>query len=689
MEETNTMIKSDEPIRNPEDDQLGRANLAAVIAGEIRNIDASEGFVVGVLGPWGSGKTSLINLIRAELHKEPAITVLDFNPWMFSGADQLIERFFVELSEQLGQGPSKFEKASNLFAQYSKVVAPLQFVPVAGTLFQGVQGLGEAINALSEQRKGGIAEHRNKLADSLRELDAPIVVVIDDIDRLNTNEIRDIFKLVRLTAIFPNIIYIVAFDRTRIEHALSEGGLSGRDYLEKIIQAAYDIPVIPTGTLQQQLITAINEALESVIERGPFDTERWTGVLIEVIQPLFRSMRDVRRYAASLSGTVRSLEGRVSLVDVLGLEAIRVFLPDLFAAIGRSQDALTAPQSGFTDELNDPERKKDIEALFEIAGKQTKVVEALIGRLFPAAVRHLRNETYSRESQRQWSRDYRVAHPDFLAYYVERVAGNRLEGFWEAERAVRLLADSRQFEDFMQSIDPSVWEDVINALPALEETISPDVADQVIVALLNLLPQISDRQRGGFEPRPAQVVIGIIYRLLRRLPTGAIDNAVRSAFPQIRTLSGKLILLDTVVDDQNDGLQLVSENAAREFQAALRSAVREASPEALAEEPSVFTLLSWTKKTAEPPEPPFALPETGIVGGALLKGAVILNTYHSDGPIRSEKTLNWDSLVELVGGEQEVRRIADMYRGNGDDQSLADAVNVADQYLSGWRPSFP
>src|SRR5215207_11524466 len=236
------MIKSDEPIRNPEDDQLGRANLAAMIAGEIRNIDASEGFVVGVLGPWGSGKTSLINLIRTELSKEPAVTILEFNPWMFSGTDQLIERFFVELSEQLGHGPDKLDKVADLFAQYSKVLAPLKYLPIASSLFEGAKELGEAIKALLEERKGGVEEHRQRLRKALGELNKPIVVVIDDVDRLSTNEIRDVFKLVRLTANFPKVIYIVAFDRSRVEHALTENGLSGRDYLEKIIQAAYDMP---------------------------------------------------------------------------------------------------------------------------------------------------------------------------------------------------------------------------------------------------------------------------------------------------------------------------------------------------------------------------------------------------------------------------------------------------------------
>ena len=60
------------------------------------------------------------------------------------------------------------------------------------------------------------------------------------------SEIRDIFKLVRLTANFPNIIYIVAFDRNRVEKALAEQGLPGRDYLEKILQVAFDLPVVPS-----------------------------------------------------------------------------------------------------------------------------------------------------------------------------------------------------------------------------------------------------------------------------------------------------------------------------------------------------------------------------------------------------------------------------------------------------------
>src|ERR1700722_4542209 len=91
----------DNPIEQPAEDLLGRKSMAGVVADEIRTADASKGYVFSVMGPWGSGKTSLVNLVRHELAKDPAIPVLDFNPWMFSGTEQLVDSFFRELSAQL------------------------------------------------------------------------------------------------------------------------------------------------------------------------------------------------------------------------------------------------------------------------------------------------------------------------------------------------------------------------------------------------------------------------------------------------------------------------------------------------------------------------------------------------------------------------------------------------------------
>ena len=86
-------MPNDNPIENLCDDVLGRAEVAESFAQHVLALDATEGAVVGVFGPWGSGKTSFLNLAKAPKY-EPSAHVVHFNPWLFSGTEQLIHQFF-------------------------------------------------------------------------------------------------------------------------------------------------------------------------------------------------------------------------------------------------------------------------------------------------------------------------------------------------------------------------------------------------------------------------------------------------------------------------------------------------------------------------------------------------------------------------------------------------------------------
>src|SRR5436190_1928866 len=94
---------ADSPITKAEQDELGRLGLARQIVEQIRRTPCDEGFVIGLLGPWGSGKTSILNLVRAQLAQAASedVIVVPFNPWLFSGAEQLVTRFFAELAAAL------------------------------------------------------------------------------------------------------------------------------------------------------------------------------------------------------------------------------------------------------------------------------------------------------------------------------------------------------------------------------------------------------------------------------------------------------------------------------------------------------------------------------------------------------------------------------------------------------------
>ena len=685
------MIRNDEPITEPDEDVLGRARIAEVIAGEIRSIDASSGAVIGILGPWGAGKTSLINLLRNELKGPPWIRSISFNPWMFSGSDQLVDRFFSELAAQLRSEPGRFSQLADALEDYGEVVSPLQFIPVVGSWVGWLTGAGKALKDLRSRRKGGIEQQRDQVSRKLKDLDSPIVVVIDDIDRLPTGEIRDVFKLVRLTANFPNIIYLVAFDRLRVERALTEQGLPGRDYLEKIVQVVYDLPAIPEAVLGRQVAEAIDEALAGMEVEGPFNPDRWPDAFLDVIRPLVRNMRDVRRYAGSLRGTVRSLDGEVELVDVLALEAVRMFLPDVFATAMASQEALTTPASGAStfDDLRDARAKPVIEALLEAGKERPDVVRAMVERLFPAAARYLEHGHGVADSSATYLRERRVAHPEVFAYYCERVAGAGLQAFKSAERAFRLLTDKDALDAYFRSLDPSEWENVISALEAYENEFPVEAALPATVVLLNLVPEIPERPRGFFDFDARQVVTRVVFRLLRRLPdAGAIEETVRAALPQITTLREKLSLLNLVGHEEDLGQRLISGEASQELEAALREEIRSATPQALAREQQIRWLVTWTKKNTAPSEPALELSPDPALGSALLKGAVSEVRSYPTGTrsVRVEKRFQLESLVEQVGSEDAVRQIIEQCRDQAEDPALTEAIGLAERYLSGWRP---
>ncbi|MGH1550789.1 KAP family P-loop NTPase fold protein [Leifsonia poae] len=273
----------DNPIVSAGEDVLGRADVARRFAKGLRELDLSAGLVVGVLGAWGSGKSSFVNLMREEFESEPKLAVVDFNPWMFSGAQQLVDVFFKELAVELRlENPSRFGAIADGLDEYGDVLSPISMIPGVGARWDRAFRSYQTARRWWKDR--GAQPMRKKVADALGVLDQPVVVVIDDIDRLSTGEIRDIFKLVRLTASFPNVIYVLAFDRKRVELALEEVNVPGRAYLEKIVQLTFDLPGIPREKLRSQLLDALSPMVDDV-ENVRFDPDRWPDVFYEVVEP--------------------------------------------------------------------------------------------------------------------------------------------------------------------------------------------------------------------------------------------------------------------------------------------------------------------------------------------------------------------------------------------------------------------
>ena len=679
-------IGADNPIRKPEDDVLGRTKFARCFAEQALSLDATGGVVVGVLGPWGSGKTSFVNLARLYL-EGAGVPVLDFNPWMFSGAEQLVESFFVELSAQLKLRPG-LAKAGKDLEEYGESFSGLGWLPLVGPWIERGRAATKILAKMLQRRKEGVGHRRANVEKALAALEKPLVVVVDDIDRLTYSEIRDIFKLVRLTANFPNVIYILAFDRDRVEKALAEQGIPGRDYIEKILQVAVDIPAVPPNVLNKEIFRALDNALSTCDKAGPLDQSAWPDVFMEIIRPLVRNMRDVRRYSANVYGAVRDLEGQVALVDVLALEAIRVFLPDAFREMHPAVDGLTTTSDPYGLRGGEPHLKAQIDRLIGAADAHEKVIRALVERLFPGAQRHIGGVHYGNDWKPRWLRGRRVAHEDVLRLYLERVAGEGLQAFTYAEQAWGLMADRGAFDSYLRLLDADRLQDVIASLETYEEDFAPEHVVPGAVTLLNLMPTLPERPSGMFDFGASLVVGRVVYRLVRSLKDPrAIEAAVREILPQVTTLSSRLELIEMVGYREDVGHKLVSEDAARAFQTDWRFQVRAASADVLADERELLRVLAVAKRGADPADPSIEIPDSPCMTLALLQSARSEVKGQAEGSraIHRSARLAWQALIELYGDEAVLCARIEKLKGahiEGNDELL----QLADKYVGGWRP---
>jgi KAP family P-loop domain protein len=159
----------DNPIIKEEDDLLGRKNLAELFVKTLRSIDATKGAVVSVMGAWGSGKTSFINLVKQELEETSTIPVIEFNPWMFSGSEQLPEIFFHEIAVELKlMNNSKFDKVSDAISEYSDALSILAYVPYVGKWLDRSIRTYKSLHKLKKEK--GAKQLRKKLRIALKSL---------------------------------------------------------------------------------------------------------------------------------------------------------------------------------------------------------------------------------------------------------------------------------------------------------------------------------------------------------------------------------------------------------------------------------------------------------------------------------------------------------------------------------------
>lgn len=560
---------SDRPIATIDDDLLDRRNFAESLSKAISGWKGRDSLIIALHGDWGSGKSSIKNMTLSAFPKLglESPEIIEFNPWEWAGQDKISKSFFEELASSVGQvdkskSRKKLAKKIKLYGSYLNSGATIVtgFTAALPTLFllAAIFGFGsifsnkELVKNISTfllattvgwaaflkwggklaGQLGGLAEEHANLAEmsleklkkslkkDLSNLKKPLLVVVDDIDRLTTEETRVVFQLVKANADFPNMVYLLLFQRDIVEAKLTDSTQQGRDYLEKIIQVPFDIPKIEQARLEKILFTNLDRILEEdqkILKR--FDKTRWGNVYHGGLQAYFRTLRNVYRYTSTLSFHVSLLKGtkafEVNPVDLIVIECFRVFEPDIYKALASSKSLVTSTDRHENANL---QKQKELEGILQKSSPDMKEdVKSLLKQLFPPIEGLLGGMNYSSSFSDSWFKELRICHPDIFDRYFQFSIPQDKISQSDLDELLELTSKASElFNKLKELKDKGQLKAALSQLDTYKQDISLEYTDSFIPALMDIGDEV-ENESGGFTGFSSHMhIVRIVLWYLRQ-----------------------------------------------------------------------------------------------------------------------------------------------------------------------------
>ena len=386
------------PIRSAEEDKLQRRVFVERLTAALINAETrlASGVVVGLTGPWGSGKSSILNMVHEHISENfHEALVVRFDPWLVSNGSAIIHEFLSELLGTINQNLQVKEQLSNFanhVAKYGEYLAPFADLITPGVGIIAKSGSKMVASVLN--REESLHSLRRKIFDDLEQIDRPIVVLIDELDRVEDEEIRAIAQLVRAVMDFPRISYLLAYDYERVVQALGgtgndQAGLErGRLYLEKIVQYQISIPI----SLPQEINALLNAELaplaeQQLIPEGWQVIERFQSLLEIVLPDLIAAPRDIRRLVGTFHVLASMIGREVDWLDLLGFSILQVKAPGTIARVKANPERVVGdPLSARVSlaRMSDEDRSvEDRIRKFVPEAERGDAISNLLGYLFP------------------------------------------------------------------------------------------------------------------------------------------------------------------------------------------------------------------------------------------------------------------------------------------------------------------
>jgi predicted KAP-like P-loop ATPase len=560
---------TDRPLSDPLHDDFQRDVFAIRLAEELLAPAHTSSIVVGLYGKWGEGKSTVLNFIKQHLATMPEkVLVVSFNPWLFPDESQLLHNFFAQLAREIeGAEPEeeqplaegRVEKAKQWFEKNIKKtdkplhtrkesLAKLASEYAGGISYAGV-GLSKVLNAILPSPPN-LEQLRKRIDEKIVASGKRVVIIIDDIDRLEKTQIQAVFRLVKLTANFRQTSYLLAFDDVMVARAIGEIFAAGADapgsdalsagqnFLEKIVQVPLRLPRARQQDLWRYCQARVQEALagtkteldseEARRAEKAINAQRFESSLLRGIMPRLTTPRLAIRYANAIRFSLPLLRGEVNTVDLLLVEALNIFYPELHQFIASRQDGFAGSSEkrqvvvlqGNSDEPDTNIQLGNILQIFNYSGESAAGAKALLTALFPRLTDTSNpwEDANNVATEAELNRRQSVAAPVYFSRYFSYSVAHGDVSDQEFNSFLQ-IADSEQlarFTDLAQRLGVDI---TLQRIEYRQPDLTVDQSRTLFATLLQAAdlyqPDLNWSMFGNSEV--AQVV-GLLIQLLMKLP---------------------------------------------------------------------------------------------------------------------------------------------------------------------------
>ncbi len=418
MSQESSGYVTDAPITEPPEDKFNRAPFAERIAHTIVAQRDPASIVVGIYGPWGDGKSSVLNFIDHALAADERTVPIRFNPWRLGSETEMFVGFFETLAEALdAKLTTGRERVGKLLKDYGALLKP---VPMAGDAAAGAAAaLGGALSETS------LSKARARIEQLLAESAKRVVILMDDIDRLDKTEIQAIFRLVKIAADFEHTAYVLAFDASVVADALAEryapGTSHGDSFMEKIIQLPLHLPPVAPEALLRTTLETVALALDQAgIELSEAEVGEFRSTFDRAVLPRISTPRMGKRYGNAVLFALPMIGGEVRHIDLLLIEAMRVFYPQLYEWVRLHEDIVIGRHHGAQSQAEAAHavlREAVTAATTGMTQAESQGAQLLLTTLFPRTESAWQNKSWPSEWDATWAKARRIASDQYFRRY--------------------------------------------------------------------------------------------------------------------------------------------------------------------------------------------------------------------------------------------------------------------------------